>query len=183
MPRRTTIAALLIAGGLVAQAAPARAQQAGVYDVTGTNLDGTDYVGVAQIRTTGLASFAIRWVIANSVIEGVGFASGRTVSVAYGLANRPGIGIYALNPDGSMEGEWTIIGAAQNGRERLVPRKAPAAASPLPAPASPAPALAAPAPDANPPAAIPPALPAAPASPTPAPLSPARPAVPAGSGG
>jgi hypothetical protein len=66
-------------------------------------------------------------------------ASGRTVAVSYGQAQRPGMGIYLLNPDGSMDGEWTIVGAPAIGRERLVPRPAaPAAPAPSPAPTAPA---------------------------------------------
>jgi len=117
---------------------PALAQRDGIYEVTGTNLDGTPYTGLAQIRSLGLTSFAILWRIGDQVIEGVGMASGRTVSVAYGLSQRPGMGIYALNPDGSLEGEWTIIGAPTKGQERLVPRpEAPATAPATPPPATP----------------------------------------------
>ncbi|MGG5886302.1 hypothetical protein ACLF3G_04115 [Falsiroseomonas sp. HC035] len=156
--RRLSLALPLLAG----LAFPASAQQAGLYDVTGTNLDGTSYTGVAQIQQVGLSSFTILWRIGNQAVEGVGFASGRTIAVAYGLSRRPGIGIYTLNPDGSMEGEWTIIGAPANARERLVPRNPPAAAAAPPAETPPAaeapPAREAPARD---------PAPAAPASPTP----------------
>lgn len=139
MSIRPVLCALLL--GLCI-ALPARAQQSGIYNVTGVNLDGTPYTGLAQLRQSGLASFTIVWRIGTDVIEGVGFASGRTIAVAYGLAQRPGVGIYQLNPDGSMDGEWTIIGAPAIGRERLVLRGAPATA-PTPAPA--------PAPDSPPP--------------------------------
>lgn len=134
---------------LAALSSPALAQREGIYDVTGVNLDGTPYTGQAQIRAAGLTSFFIAWRIGSGVVEGVGFASGRTISVAYGLASRPGLGIYTLNPDGSMDGEWTIIGSPANGRERLVPRAAAPAAPPAPAPA-PAPAATPPAPAATP---------------------------------
>jgi hypothetical protein len=135
---------LVLACALMLPALPANAQRDGIYDVTGKNLDGTDYTGVAQIRSVGLNSFNIVWRTGNQIVEGFGMASGRTVSVAYGLAQRPGMGIYTLNPDGSMEGEWTIIGAPTIGRERLVPREAgateapPAAAPPPAAPDAPA---------------------------------------------
>jgi hypothetical protein len=157
---------------------PAQAQRAGLYDVTGTNLDGTTYTGLAQIQTAGLASFAIRWRIGNQTVEGVGFASGRTVTVAYGLQQRPGLGIYTLNADGSLEGEWTIVGANANGTERLVPREAPpgAAAPGAPAAATPAPG-AAPVPSAPVPSAPAPAAPAP--TPAPAPAAPAAPTTPA----
>lgn len=130
---------LALAVGLVALlAAPAQAQRAGLYDVEGTNLDGSAYRGQAQIEQLGLNSFAIRWRIGNQIVEGVGMASGRTIAVAYGVSQRPGIGIYTLKPDGSMEGEWTIVGAPAIGTERLVPREAPPAANPTPAPSTPA---------------------------------------------
>lgn len=131
---------------LLLLATPALAQRDGVYEVSGTNLDGSAYSGLAQIRAVGLNSFNIVWRLGNDLIEGVGMASGRTIAVTYGQAQRPGMGIYTLNPDGSMDGEWTIIGAPAIGRERLVPRAAPAA-------------------PAAPPASTPPAAPAAPATP------------------
>jgi hypothetical protein len=154
-------------------AAPALAQRDGLYDVQGTNLDGTTYDGVAQIRALGMNSFTILWRVGGQIVEGVGMASGRTISVAYGMAQRPGMGIYTLNPDGSMEGEWTIIGAPTIGRERLVPRDpAPAAAAAPPAATPAPPAASAPAAQpsaaqpsaAQPPAVPPPAEPARPSA-------------------
>lgn len=139
---------LVLALALSLLASPALAQRDGLYDVTGTNLDGTPYSGVAQIRAMGLNSFAIIWRIGTTLVEGAGMASGRTIAVTYGVAQRPGIGIYTLNPDGSMDGEWTIVGAPAIGRERLVPRPPAAPATPAtPDPAAPAaPPAAAPAP-------------------------------------
>ena len=129
---------LILALGFLLLATPAMAQREGFYDVTGTNLDGSAYTGVVQIRSLGLNSFTILWRINDQIVEGVGMASGHTIAVAYGLAQRPGMGIYALNPDGTMEGEWTIIGAPAVGRERLVPRATPPDATPPADQASPA---------------------------------------------
>jgi hypothetical protein len=143
---------VLLALAALLFATPAMAQRDGLYDVSGTNLDGTSYTGLAQIRTVGINSFNILWRIGDQIVEGVGIASGRTIGVAYGMAQRPGMGIYTLNPDGSMEGEWTIIGAPSIGRERLVPRPA-EAPRPAPAPATP------PTTPAPPPVAAPPATP------------------------
>jgi len=119
---------ILIALAFVLFGAPALAQRDGLYDVTGTNLDGTDYTGLAQIRAVGLNSFNILWRVGDQIVEGVGMASGRTIAVAYGMAQRPGMGVYTLHPDGSMDGDWTIIGSPSIGRERLVPRPSPAEA-------------------------------------------------------
>ncbi|HEV7264657.1 MAG TPA: hypothetical protein VGN83_07055 [Falsiroseomonas sp.] len=140
---------LILTLSLLLLAAPAMAQRDGLYDVTGTNLDGTEYTGIAQIRAVGMNSFLIRWRTGNEVVDGMGMASGRTVAVTYGAAQRPGIGIYTINPDGSMDGEWTIVGAPTLGRERLVPRPAEAP------PAAPPPAAPPAGPPATPPAASP----------------------------
>jgi hypothetical protein len=129
---------LVLALALILLASPALAQRDGLYDVTGTNLDGTTYAGVAQIRSVGLNSFVIVWRVGTNLVEGAGMASGRTIAVTYGSAQRPGIGIYVLNPDGSLDGEWTIVGAPAIGRERLVPRPPAAPAAPAtPDPAAP----------------------------------------------
>jgi hypothetical protein len=128
---------IVLALALILLATPALAQRDGIYDVTGTNLDGTPYSGIAQIRAVGLNSFAIVWRVGNALVEGAGMASGRTIAVTYGSAQRPGIGIYTLNPDGSMDGEWTIVGAPAIGRERLVPRPVTPAAPATPDPATP----------------------------------------------
>ena len=150
--RRLALALSLALPLLASLGTPAAAQRSGLYDVTGTNLDGSPYTGVAQIQAVGLSSFAIVWEIRGQVVEGVGFASGRTIAVAYGMSQRPGIGIYTLNPDGSMDGEWTIIGAPANATERMVPRAAPTPGAGAPAaPSATAPA----APPAAPPAATP----------------------------
>ena len=95
---------LVLALALMLFATPALAQRDGIYEVSGTNLDGTAYTGLAQIRAVGINSFSIVWRIGNTIIEGAGMASGRTVAVSYGQAQRPGMGIYQLNPDGSMDG-------------------------------------------------------------------------------
>jgi hypothetical protein len=133
MRRLVLVLAFLLA------ASPALAQREGFYDVAGTNLDGTPYTGVAQIRLLGINSFNIVWRLGNQLVEGVGMASGRTIAVVYGQAQRPGMGIYTLNPDGTIEGEWTVIGAGAIGRETLTPRDTPPPGI-VPAPASPAPA-------------------------------------------
>ena len=68
---------LVLALALMLFATPALAQRDGVYDVSGTNLDGVAYTGLAQIRAVGLNSFTIIWRIGNTLIEGTGMASGR----------------------------------------------------------------------------------------------------------
>ncbi|MFT8243906.1 hypothetical protein [Roseomonas sp. BN140053] len=195
MSRSTLRAGLLgvalFAGGLLATAAPAAAQRAGVYDVTGTTPDGQSYAGILGLRQVGLASWQVRWQIGDAPYEGFGMSSGTTLAIGFSMGQSPAVAIYTVQPDGSMTGQWTLIGSSEIGTETLIPRTdgpaaparpaAPGQVAPAPGTAAPAaPAPAAPAPAAPAPAAPAPAAPAArapaPAAPATPPAQPARPA-------
>ncbi|WP_431283905.1 hypothetical protein ACQW02_03585 [Humitalea sp. 24SJ18S-53] len=139
MMRRTLATAFLAASfGVLAMPQPAEAQRSGGYTVTGRNLDGTEYTGVAVLDQVGSASFTIVWQVAGAAINGVGMVSGHNFAVVYGAANQPGIGIYNLQPDGRLVGTWTVVGAQGTGSETLTPVATPQAATPpAPAPTTP----------------------------------------------
>ena len=130
-----------ILGGLVVAlltaAFPALAQRAGMYDVTGTNPDGTAYNGIIGLRQVGLASWQVLWDLGETRFEGYGMSSGLTFAVGFALSQRPGIAIYSVNADGSMTGQWTLVGTSAIGTETLTPRVAPPGAT-VPLPQSPA---------------------------------------------
>ncbi len=111
------LAALLAPAMLLGAMAPAAAQRSGVYEVTGTNLDGSAYQGVMHIQQVGTSSFHILWNIGGQLIEGVGMASGRTFVTAFSAAERTGLGVYEIGPGDVMDGSWTIVGANTNGTE------------------------------------------------------------------
>jgi hypothetical protein len=116
--KRLLLAALLAAG----LSLPAAAQRSGVYDVTGTALDGTEYTGTLTLQQVGIASFRILWTIGADNIEGVGMVSGLTFSTAFQIGDQAGMAIYEIRPNGSLEGQWTVIGAFTSGRETARPR-------------------------------------------------------------
>ncbi|MBY0337157.1 MAG: hypothetical protein K2X11_11115 [Acetobacteraceae bacterium] len=105
-----------------ALASPAAAQRSGVYDVTGTALDGTEYTGTLTLQQVGIASFRILWSIGADTIEGVGVVSGLTFSTAFQIGDQAGMAIYEIRPGGVLEGTWTAIGAFTTGRETARPR-------------------------------------------------------------
>lgn len=115
------LAALLAPALLLGAAAPAAAQRSGVYEVTGRNLDGSDYRGLLELRQVGLSSFHLIWTIGGEVIEGVAMVSGRTFSTAFTAGNMTGMGIYELQDGDVLEGSWTLMGAQSNGTETLRP--------------------------------------------------------------
>jgi len=137
-------------------AAPAQAQRAGLYEVTGTNLDGSSYQGLMEMQQVGTSTYRILWDIGGQVIEGVGMASGLTFATAFTFDDQTGLGIYEIKPGDLLEGTWTIVGAATTGTENARPAQ-------LPAEEAPAPETAPPAPEATP--GSPPATPALPSAP------------------
>ncbi|MFC0384534.1 hypothetical protein [Muricoccus vinaceus] len=117
------LAAALMAGGLSAVlAAPAQAQRNGTYEVAGTNPDGSSYSGNILIQQVGLASWRVRWTIGQAQIEGYGMSVGRVFSIGFVLGERPGMSIFEVAEDGSMSGQWTLIGSSAIGTENLTPR-------------------------------------------------------------
>jgi hypothetical protein len=109
---------------LLSLSAPAAAQRSGSYDITGTNPDGTEYVGTLELEQIGLVSFRLRWTIGPDVIEGVGMVSGLTLATAFSLGSgsSPSMGVYELRQNGQLVGQWTTIGAFAAGQETATPR-------------------------------------------------------------
>lgn len=116
---KKNILTLALALGL---AMPAAAQRSGIYDIAGTNPDGTAYVGTLELEQIGLLSFRLQWTIGPDVIEGVGMVSGLSFATAFSLGNQPSMGVYELRPTGELVGQWTTIGAFAAGQETARPR-------------------------------------------------------------
>ncbi|WP_338662118.1 hypothetical protein VQH23_18050 [Pararoseomonas sp. SCSIO 73927] len=160
--KRTTMAALA-AAGLTVAAAPAQAQRNGLYEVSGVSAEGTTYSGTMLMQQVGLASWRIAWQVGEARFEGYGMSAGPSFAIGFTVGQRPGVAIYQRADDGSLNGQWTIVGSNGIGTETLTPRdrpagqpaapRAPAAQGPaVPAPATPTPAAPTPA-DPAPPAA------------------------------
>lgn len=113
---------VLAAGLILSLAAPAWAQRSGMYDVTGTNPDGTQYVGTLLLEQVGLLSFRLEWTIGPDVIPGVGMVSGLSFASAFSLGQNPSMGVYELRPNGQLVGQWTTVGAFAAGQETATPR-------------------------------------------------------------
>jgi hypothetical protein len=114
------LAAALIA--LTLAVAPAAAQRAGTYEVAGTTLDGQPYSGVALLRQVGLVSWQVLWSVGGAEIRGVGMTAGNVFTVAFDAGESTGLGIYTVEADGTMTGQWTVVGAPALGTETLTPR-------------------------------------------------------------
>lgn len=104
-------------------AAPAAAQAiGGTYAVEGRSFDGSVYRGQAEILLTSDYTCRIRWVTGGQVSEGICMRQDGVFAAAYILAERVGMVIYTVNPDGTMQGTWTVDGVNAVGSEVLVPQ-------------------------------------------------------------
>ncbi|GGK47196.1 hypothetical protein [Salinarimonas ramus] len=105
-------------------AAPVAAQDlGGTYAVRGTNPGGQgEYRGEVAIVPAGEA-WQVAWTIGGARHVGTAILTGDTLSVVYQPEGElPGIAVYELQPDGSLEGTWTGLGGNALGTEEWVPR-------------------------------------------------------------
>jgi len=103
---------------LVLSAVPATAQATrvvylpGIYQVAGTNPDGTKYTGTVTVTRTR-ATYRIVWKIGRRVWRGTALRTGKVLSVGY----NGGVAVYRIVDSKRFEGEWAPHGGAKTGRE------------------------------------------------------------------
>ena len=115
---------LAVMAALAVYHAPlAFAQRSGLYDISGTNPDGSLYNGTLSLSQVGGTSFRLTWTVGTNAIEGVGMVSGLTLAVVFSLGeNQTAMGMYELRPSGELSGIWTVIGSQATGTEIARPR-------------------------------------------------------------
>ena len=108
---------------LLCLAASASAQSiGGMYNVEGTNLDGSNYSGAAEIKLTSDTTCTVHWVTGGTTSEGICSRNGNAFAAAYVLGDVFGLVVYKVGADGSLDGLWTIAGKDGNGTEVLTPQ-------------------------------------------------------------
>jgi hypothetical protein len=102
-------------------ALPAAAQlREGLYEVEGTNPDGSTYEGRFLLQAGPAASWVARWQVGDEQVIGLGLIQGGVLAVSFVINGRPGIAVFEVEPDGRLRGSWTSGGGM--GTERLTPR-------------------------------------------------------------
>lgn len=94
---------------------------AGSYAVAGTNLDGSPYSGTAVITLTSDYTCQIAWTTGTSTSNGICMRSSNAFAAGYQLNGKVGLVIYLIQPDGTLNGTWTIDGLNATGTEVLTP--------------------------------------------------------------
>jgi hypothetical protein len=93
----------------------------GSYRVNGTNFDGSPYSGEAQITLTSNVTCEIVWVTGGTQSSGICMRDGNAFAAGYELGGKVGLIIYLVQPDGTLDGTWTIAGVNAVGTEVLTP--------------------------------------------------------------
>jgi hypothetical protein len=115
---------LMLAAALCGFAMPAFAAEfrEGIYNVEGTNLNGSPYNGTAEVTLLSDTTCQIVWKTGPTESWGHCMKVGDCVSAGYIMGDAIGIIMYLLNDDGTLDGFWTISGQDGNGTERLTPQ-------------------------------------------------------------
>jgi hypothetical protein len=110
----------------VATTGAAHAQNlGGRYQVQGTNLNGSPYAGIAEIKVVSSTTCTIRWQTGGgSVQDGICMRNGAAFSAAYAFPDgKVGLVIYRMLENGSLDGLWTVAGLNGAGKETLIPMR------------------------------------------------------------
>jgi hypothetical protein len=115
---------VLVLGVVVAVSAGfAQAQEiGGSYRVEGTNFDGSAYGGEAEISLTSDFTCEITWQTGGSTSTGICMRDGNAFTAGYELDGTVGLVIYMVQPDGTLDGRWTVAGVNAVGTEVLIPK-------------------------------------------------------------
>ena len=116
MKRILSLMALLLS----AQIAGAQ-DLAGCYLVSGTNLDGSPYSGEAVITLSSDVTCEIVWTTGGTTSTGICMRDSNAFAAAYELNGAVGLVIYLIQPDGTLNGTWTVAGVNAVGTEVLTP--------------------------------------------------------------
>jgi hypothetical protein len=95
----------------------------GKYAVHGTNPNGSEYSGEAEITLTSDTTCEISWTTGATTSDGICMRNDDSFAAAYKLGDEVGLIIYKVLPDGSLSGLWTLAGQSGNGTETLLPVK------------------------------------------------------------
>ncbi|MCY1664578.1 hypothetical protein [Rhizobium sp. SL86] len=103
--------------------AQAQTVEAGLYDVSGTNLDGSKYSGTARIKLTSETTCSIEWKTGSTESVGICMLHEDAFAAGYVLGDSVGLVIYQVKRGGVLDGVWTISGEDGAGTEVLRLRK------------------------------------------------------------
>lgn len=104
-------------------AAAAAQDIGGLYNVNGTNFDGSPYKGQAMIKITSNTTCEIVWKTGSTSSNGFCMRNDDAFAAGYVMGKDIGLIIYKATADGTLRGVWTIAGKNGAGTEILTPAR------------------------------------------------------------
>lgn len=93
----------------------------GSYTVAGTNPDGSVYTGAATVRFDG-ADCKLIMAFGNGDVVGTCLQGDGVLATSYVAGNALTLVLYRVQPDGVLNGVWSVAGTAGTGKEVLTPK-------------------------------------------------------------
>jgi hypothetical protein len=114
---------LKLAGlAMLALTMPASAQSiGGNYTVAGTNATGPSYTGSAEIAFTA-DECTVNWTIGDGQATGICLVADGVLATSYLSGDALTLVLYQVQPDGVLNGVWSVAGMAGTGTEVLTPK-------------------------------------------------------------
>jgi hypothetical protein len=91
------------------------------YAASGSNPDGSQYTGSADVNVISDTTFSIVWKIEGQRYEGFGMRLNDALAATYMINGEPGLIIYKVDGNG-LTGAWAIRGHDGVGTEHLRPQ-------------------------------------------------------------
>lgn len=90
----------------------------GEYTVYGHEMADGHYTGKAAVAKNG-ETYAVVWVFGNDIHRGTGILNGNTFSVVFFVRASPipGLAVYHIEQDGTLNGQFTVLGGKKVGAE------------------------------------------------------------------
>ena len=92
----------------------------GNYTVSGTNPDGSLYTGAAKITFEG-ADCKLVMTFGNGDVAGICVQSEELLATSYVASGALTLVLYRLQPNGVLNGTWSVAGMAGTGSEVMTP--------------------------------------------------------------
>ena len=113
------VTALLPLGLSLLVPTAAHAQKDGFYNVIGNGPDGSSYNGTLAMHRVGEVSWQVLWETSIGRYEGYAMSTKDNFAVGFTAGGQPGLAVYKIMPNGTLVGQWTLVGTDQVGTETL----------------------------------------------------------------
>ena len=113
-----------VASGIVALLFPlavAAQSVGGSYTVSGAGPDGVAYTGAAEITIEG-TDCKLKMAFGNGEVSGICLQGDGVLATSYVAGGALTLVLYQVQPDGVLNGKWSLSGMAGIGTEVLTPR-------------------------------------------------------------